>query len=128
MIGTPAFLLQQGPVIILSPERSIAWGPNAAHPTRGGVSVFRTLSNEPDRFVTLALYSTSHHLSSTEFVHGEGAPRELKLRSNEILVVQGALRMEISLPAGGSLVWQGFSESPWGLDPSSAEAFPFMRI
>jgi hypothetical protein len=37
--------------------------------------------------------------------------------------------MVISLPAGGSFVWEGFSKDPWGMDTSSArEAFAFMKI
>ncbi|CAP87183.1 hypothetical protein BAC82546-Penicillium chrysogenum [Penicillium rubens Wisconsin 54-1255] len=125
VIGRPAFLLHQGPVIVHSPDLPTNWGINAAHPVRNGVSVFRTLSG--DR-VTLKLYPISHHLSSTEFAQGKGTPRSFNLTSNEVLFVRGALKMEISLPAGGFLVWQGFSEDPWGIDPSAPEAFAFMRI
>ncbi|OGE46819.1 hypothetical protein PENARI_c063G03720, partial [Penicillium arizonense] len=44
VIGRPAFLLHQGPVIVHSSDRPTSWGINAAHPCRDGVSVFRTLS------------------------------------------------------------------------------------
>jgi hypothetical protein len=125
VIGRPAFLLHQGPVIVHSPDLPTNWGINAAHPVRNGVSVFRTLSGDS---VTLKLYPISHHLSSTEFAQGKGTPRSFNLTSNEVLFVRGALKMEISLPAGGFLAWQGFSEDPWGIDPSAPEAFAFMRI
>ncbi|CAI7596927.1 unnamed protein product [Penicillium manginii] len=117
-----------GPVIIHAPEAIATWGLNAAHPTRRGVSIFRTLSSESDKYISMTLYPASHHLSTQEFFNGETAPRELQLRPHEILVVQGALGMEVSLPIGGWLVWQGHSELPWGLDPASSDAFPFMRI
>ncbi|KAJ6168247.1 hypothetical protein N7497_001090 [Penicillium chrysogenum] len=125
VIGRPAFLLHQGPVIVHSPDLPTNWGINAAHPVRNGVSVFRTLSGDS---VTLKLYPISHHLSSTEFAQEKGTPRSFNLTSNEVLFVRGALKMEISLPAGGFLAWQGFSEDPWGIDPSAPEAFAFMRI
>jgi len=128
VIGTPAFPLQQGPIIIHSPEAIASWGMNAAHLTRSGVSIFRIPSSDSDKYTSITLYPASHHLSTNEFFGGERAPRELKLWPHEILVVQGALKMEISMPVDGWLVWQGFSELPWGLDPSSPEAFPFMRI
>ncbi|CRL31496.1 unnamed protein product [Penicillium camemberti] len=80
VIGRPAFLLHQGPVIVHSPDLPTNWGINAAHPVRNGVSVFRTLSG--DR-VTLKLYPISHHLSSTEFAQGKGTPRSFNLTSNE---------------------------------------------
>ncbi|KAJ5277477.1 hypothetical protein N7534_003565 [Penicillium rubens] len=128
VIGRPAFLLHQGPVIVHSPHLTTDWGINAAHPVQNGVSVFRTLSDNPEDRVTLKLYPISHHLSSTEFAQERGTSRSFDLRSNEVLFVRGALKMEISLPAGGFLVWQGFSKEPWGMDPSAREAFAFMRI
>ena len=129
VIGRPAFLLHQGPVIVHSPDFPTNWAIKAAHPVRNGVvSVFRTLSDNPEDRVTLKLYPISHHLSSTEFAQERGTSRSFDLRSNEVLFVRGALKMEISLPAGGFLVWQGFSKEPWGMDPSAREAFAFMRI
>ncbi|KAJ6093821.1 hypothetical protein N7499_003152 [Penicillium canescens] len=127
--GRPAFLLHQGPVIVHSSDR-LNWGINAAHPCRNGLSVFRALSDTiEDRVTTLKLYPISHHLTSTEFAQERRTPRSFDLRSNEVLFVRGAVKMVISLPAGGSFVWQGFSEHPWGLDTSSArEAFAFMKI
>ncbi|CAG8882120.1 unnamed protein product [Penicillium nalgiovense] len=129
VIGRPAFLLHQGPVIVHSPDLRTNWAIKAAHPVRNGVSVFRTLSGSlEDRVTILKLYPVSHHLSSTEFAQERGTSRSFNLTSNEVLFVRGALKMEISLPAGGFLVWQGFSEDPWGIDPSAPEAFAFMRI
>ncbi|KAI1829216.1 hypothetical protein DTO027I6_9884 [Penicillium roqueforti] len=129
VIGRPAFFLHQGPVIVHAPDLTTDWGINAAHPVQDGVSVFRTLSGSlEDGVTTLKLYPISHHLSSTEFAREKGTPRSFNLRSNEVLFVRGALKMEISLPAGGYFVWQGFSEDPWGVDPSASEAFSFMRI
>ncbi|KAJ5051144.1 hypothetical protein NUH16_011054 [Penicillium rubens] len=129
VIGRPAFLLHQGPVIVHSPDFPTNWAIKAAHPVRNGVSVFRTLSgNLEDRVTILKLYPVSHHLSSTEFAQERGTPISFYLRSNEVLFVRGALKMEIKLPAGGFLVWQGFSKEPWGMDPSAREAFAFMRI
>jgi hypothetical protein len=129
VIGRPAFLLHQGPVIVHLSILPTNWGINAAHPVRNGVSVFRTLSGDlEDRVTTLKLYPISHHLSSAEFAQERGTPRTFNLRSNEVLFVRGALKMEISLPAGGFLAWQGFSEDPWGMDPSAPEAFAFMKI
>jgi hypothetical protein len=129
VIGRPAFLLHQGPVIVHSPDFPTNWAIKAAHPVRNGVSVFRTLSgNLEDRVTILKLYPVSHHLSSTEFAQERGTPISFYLRSNEVLFVRGALKMEISLPAGGFIVWQGFSKEPWGMDPSAREAFAFMRI
>jgi hypothetical protein len=64
---------------------------------------------------TFKLYPISNHSSSTEF----------DLRSNEVLFVPGAIKMEILLPADGCFVWQGFSRYPWG---SAPEAFAFMKI
>lgn len=121
-------MLQQGPVIVQSPDLSTDWGTSAAHPSRNGVSVFRNLSNSQEEEATLKLYPSSHHLSRTEFEQEHGTPRLFKLRSDEILFVRGGIKMQMSLPAGGCLVWQGFSAEPWGLDPSSSEAFAFMRI
>ena len=77
---------------------------------------------------TLKLYPISHHLSSTEFAQERGTSRYFNLRPNEVLFVRGGVKMEISLPAEAFLVWQGFSEDPWGMDPSAPEAFAFMRI
>ncbi|CAG8875815.1 unnamed protein product [Penicillium salamii] len=129
VIGRPAFLLHQGPVVVHSSNLPTNWGINAAHPVRNGVSVFRTLSGDlEDRVTTLKLYPISHHLSSAEFAQERGTPRTFHLRSNEVLFVRGALKMEISLPAGGFLAWQGFSEDPWGMDTSAPEAFAFMKI
>ncbi|CAG8148177.1 unnamed protein product [Penicillium nalgiovense] len=129
VIGRPAFLLHQNPVIVHSPDLPTNWGINAAHPVRNGVSVFRTLSGDlEDSVATLNLYPISRHLSSAEFAQEKGTPRSFNLISNEVLFVRGALKMEISLPAGGSLVWQGFPEDPRGIDPSAPEAFAFMRI
>lgn len=129
VVGRPAFLLHQGPVIVHSPDLPSMWGINAAHPCRNGVSVFRTLSGNLEHSVTtLKLYPLSHHVSSTEFAQERGTPRTFKLRSNEVLFVQGAIKIEMSLPAGGSFVWQGFSEVPWGLDPAAFEAPAFMKI
>ncbi|CAG8086370.1 unnamed protein product [Penicillium nalgiovense] len=128
VIGRPAFLVHQGPVIVHSPDLPTNWGINAAHPVRNGVSVFRTLSGNLEDRVTLKLYPISHHLSSTEFAQQQGTPRSFNLISNEVLFVRGALKMEIALPVGGFLVWQGFSKDPWGIDPSAPEAFAFMRI
>ncbi|CAG7936818.1 unnamed protein product [Penicillium nalgiovense] len=129
VIGRPSFLLHQGPVIVHSPEGPAKWGMNAAHPVRNGVSVFRTLSGSlEDRVTILKLYPVSHHLASIEFAQEVDVPISFYLRSNEVLFVRGALKMEISLPAGGFLVWQGFSKEPWGMDPSAREAFAFMRI
>ncbi|CAG7977542.1 unnamed protein product [Penicillium nalgiovense] len=129
VIGRPAFLLHQGPVIVHSPDFPTNWAIKAAHPVRNGVSVFRTLSGSLEGRVTiLKLYPVSHHLSSTEFAQERGTPISFYLRSNEVLFVRGALKMEISLPAGGFIVWQGFSKEPWGMDPSAREAFAFMRI
>ncbi|CAG8244812.1 unnamed protein product [Penicillium salamii] len=129
VIGRPAFLLHQGPVVVHSSNLPTNWGINAAHPVRNGVSVFRVLSgNLEDRVATLKLYPISHHLSSAEFAQERGTSRTFNLRSNEVLFVRGALKMEISLPAGGFLAWQGFSEDPWGMDPSAPEAFAFMKI
>ncbi|CAG7997774.1 unnamed protein product [Penicillium salamii] len=129
VIGRPAFLLHQGPVVVQSSGLPTNWAINAAHPVRNGVSVFRTLSGDlEDRVTTLKLYPISHHLSSAEFAQERGTPRTFNLRSNEVLFVRGALKMEISLPAGGFLAWQGFSEDPWGMDPSAPEAFAFMKI
>ncbi|OKP06825.1 hypothetical protein PENSUB_6192 [Penicillium subrubescens] len=130
VIGEPAFFVHQGPIIIHSSDHPTDLGIGAAHPSRHGISVFRALSSNPeDISATLKLYPTSHHLSSTEFARLGGAMKSFDLRSKEILFVRGAVKMEISLPAGGSLVWKGFSEDPWGSDlPSSSEAFAFMRI
>lgn len=130
MIGRPAFFVYQGPVIIHSSGHPTDLGIGAAHPSRDGVSVFRALSSNPeDITATLKLYPVSHHLSSTEFARQGGVTKSFNLRSKEILFVRGAVKIEISLPAGGFLVWKGFSEDPWGSDlPSSSEAFAFMRI
>ncbi|OKO93205.1 hypothetical protein PENSUB_12268 [Penicillium subrubescens] len=71
----------------------------------------------------------SHHFSSTKCERLGGATESFNLRSIDILFVRGELNIEISLPAGGSLVWKGFSEDPWGTDvPSASEAFAFMKI
>ncbi|KAJ6119045.1 hypothetical protein N7471_012996 [Penicillium samsonianum] len=129
VIGRPAFLLHQGPVIVHSSILPTNWGINAAHPVRNGVSVFRVLSgNLEDRVATLKLYPISHHLSSAEFAQERGTSRSFDLRSDVVLFVRGGVKMEISLPAGAFLVWQGYSEDPWGMDPSAPEAFAFMRI
>lgn len=130
MVGRPAFFVHQGPVIIHSSDYPTDLGIGAAHPSRYGISVFRALSSNPeDILATLKLYPMSHHLSSTKFAGQGGSTKSLKLRSKEILFVRGALKLEISLPTGGSLIWKGFSEDPWGSDlPSSSEAFAFMRI
>ncbi|CAG8122638.1 unnamed protein product [Penicillium nalgiovense] len=129
VIGRPSFLLHQGPIIVHSPVGPAKWGMNAAHPVRNGVSVFRTLSGSlEDRVTILKLYPVSHHLASIEFAQEVEMPISFYLRSNEVLFVRGALKMEISLPAGGFLVWQGFSKEPWGMNPSAREAFAFMRI
>ncbi|CAG7965995.1 unnamed protein product [Penicillium salamii] len=129
VIGRPAFPLHQGPVIVHSSNLPTNWGINAAHPVRNGVSVFRVLSgNLEDRVATLKLYPISHHLSSAEFAQERGTSRSFNLRSDVVLFVRGGVKMEISLPAGAFLVWQGYSEVPWGMDPSAPEAFAFMRI
>jgi len=99
-------MIYQGPVIVYSPDGLTDWGINAAYPSRHGVLVFRNLSSDPeDKVVTLKLYPISYHLSTTEFARDGAAPRSFRMRPNELLFVRGALKMEISLPARGFLVW-----------------------
>jgi hypothetical protein len=130
VIGSPAFFVHQGPVIVHASDRATNLGTRAAHPSRVGISIFRALPSHPNDIVAtlLKLYPSSHHISSTEFAGAEHATRSFNLRSNTILFVQGSLKMELSQPAGGYLVWQGFSARPWVSDPASSEAFDFMRI
>lgn len=129
VIGGVGFFLRQGPVIIHSSNQPTNLGIHAAHPSRTGISVFRALPSERENIMAaLTLYPSSHHISSTEFSGADHATRSIKLRANTILFVQGSLKMKLSQPAGGYLVWQGFSRRPWGSDPASSEAFAFMRI
>ncbi|KAJ5852781.1 uncharacterized protein N7529_012166 [Penicillium soppii] len=53
VIGRPAFILHQCPIIVHSSDLPTNWEISAAHPVRNGVSVFRTLSgNLEDRVTT----------------------------------------------------------------------------
>lgn len=77
----------------------------------------------------LRLYPGSHNLSREEFLAQAQRPYyECRLQSDKVLFVQGSLWMDIVLPPGISLVWQGFSERIVGVDILSPDAVPFMKL
>jgi len=118
------FLLRQGPVIVHSTENHFAWGTRLAHPLRDAVSAFRDLSRGEEAKVLFKLYPLG---LSREAIQ-EARPVERRLRAHEILFVKGSVRMEIEIPAGGSVIWQGNSGDPMGLDMLGEEVFEFMKV
>ncbi|KXG51318.1 uncharacterized protein PGRI_093300 [Penicillium griseofulvum] len=123
-IGEVDFLIRQGPVIVLSSENHSTWGTRLAHPSRNAVSIFRDLSDTDETRVTFMLYPPD--LPKEEI--RETRPVMRKLQRNEILFVNGLVRMELEVPAEGSFVWQGNSGEPMGRDMLGPEVFEFMAL
>lgn len=88
------------------------------------MSVFRDLSDSDETRVTFMLYPPD--LPKEEI--RKTRPVQRKLQRNEILFVNGSVRMELEAPAEGSFVWQGHSGEPMGRDILGPEVFEFMAL
>jgi hypothetical protein len=109
--------------------QSVHWGPKTAHPSRDAISVFRCFKGGPNQeAVVINLFSASHNLSVEEFRAQNVPSSKLSMESNQVLFVKGSLWIEVTVPPGVSLVWQGFSKSPLGANKFSLDALPFMTF
>lgn len=121
------FEIRQGPVIV-SVESSTAWTYRLAHPSRGAVSIFRSLSNTVEEKVLFKIYRSSQGLTREELEILGNTPDCVSLERNKILFVKGDVWMDIVIPDKGSFVWQGNGGNAMGIDILSPACFPFIDI
>ncbi|KAJ5556040.1 hypothetical protein N7513_003682 [Penicillium frequentans] len=124
VLGNVDFPVRQGPVIVHSTENHSTWGTRLAHPSHNAVSAFRDLARADEARVAFKLYPPGLPREATL----ETRPVVRKLQPHEILFVNGPIRMEIEIPAGGSFVWEGNSEDIMGYDMLGPEVFEFMKV
>jgi hypothetical protein len=74
------------------------------------------------------IYPSSHSLQTAKEVLDTCRPKDIRLKTDQVLIVLGSIWMELSTNGGGFIMWKGCSTGIVGMYNSSEHFLPFLKL
>jgi hypothetical protein len=74
------------------------------------------------------IYPSSHSLQTAKEVLDTCRPKDIRLKTDQVLIVLGSIWMELSTNGGGFIMWKGCSTGIVGMHNSSEHFLPFLKL